>query len=303
MNKKLLLDTVFARTRDVFNLSDDELLVDSYKNAEPYPHLVIDGFFKDWVFDNLEKELVSEDKNFKELFRDTLQTKKTISTGEDVPPLISLVAEKFASPEMLRYLEKLTGLKKLIPDPYYNTDYGYYHIVGAGGVLGSHVDHGRHSKLNIPHVLNIVVYISPDWKKEYGGSLCLYDKSGKSIEKEVDSLANRAVIFACTPVAYHGVKPVLESCSKRRHSLYFAYYSVNSNASVGVEGFPVLQNADSNEDPSSNYGTYFVVSFKELLHPNNWIHLRMRIIYWMNYLLPPFLLDAIKKIYHFINRS
>jgi Rps23 Pro-64 3,4-dihydroxylase Tpa1-like proline 4-hydroxylase len=270
-------------------------LKESYSNSEPYSHIILDGFLKEEVFEKIQNELLSSESNFNELFVDGMQTKKTISTGDDVPPLISLIASKFASPVMLRYLENLTGLEKLIPDPYYNTDYGYYHIVGAGGVLGSHVDHGRHNSLNIPHVLNIVVYISAGWDEKDGGALCLYDSTGKNEIKKVVSKGNRAVIFTCTPSAYHGVQPVVDSCVKRRHSLYFAYYTVdNQSSAVAIEGFPSIQNADSNDDDNSNYGTYFVVPFPHLFKPKNWIHLRVRLIYLIKYIFPPCVVDVMK---------
>jgi len=291
-----LLDTVFANPIDVFNLPDLSILKNKYDSAEPYSHVVIDNFFQDYVLRNMQDELLSNDVNFSELFVDGMQSKKTISTGEDVPALISLIAAKFASPEMLRYLEKITGLKKLIPDPFYNTDYGYYHIIGSGGVLGSHVDHSRHSSLRIPHVLNLVVYITTGWSEKDGGALCLYDSTGKNIEKRIFSEENRAVIFSCTPTAFHGVEPISDSCDKRRHSLYFAYYSVDNLSKEGTEGFPSIQKAKSNEDENSNYGTYFIVPIKDLIKPKNWIHLRARLIYLAKYFLPPFVIDFLKII-------
>ncbi|MES2413923.1 MAG: 2OG-Fe(II) oxygenase [Pseudomonadota bacterium] len=292
-NTSDLLSIVFSDAVDIFSLPDAAKASEAYQSAQPYGHLVIDEFFQPSVLKQLQAELVDKEVNFKKLFGDTLQTNKTISTGDDVPPLISLIAAKFASPEMLRYLERLTGLKRLIPDPYYNTDYGYYHIVGSGGILASHVDHSRHSSLQIPHVLNLVVYLSPDWEEKDGGSLYLYDSSGKTVEQRVSCVANRAVIFACTPTAFHGVEPVSKNSQRRRHSLYFAYYSVNSQVPSAVEAFPSA-GSSSNMDSSTNYGTYFIVPFKDLFLPRNWGHLRTRLIYIMNLLLPPILVSAMR---------
>lgn len=295
LSAELLVRTAFARPADVFELLAAESVQESYRGARPYQHLVIDGFFKPDVFGALQRELVGGTANFSQVFTDEFQTNKTISTGDSVPPLISLLAAKFASPETLRYLERLTGLKRLVPDPYYNTDYGYYHIVGAGGVLGSHVDHARHSSLNLPHVLNIVVYLTENWNPGEGGALCLYDAKGRDIVRRIACTANRAVLFACTPTAYHGVEPITQGSSKRRHSLYFAYYSVEGLTIDGPEAFPASQGAASNIDAAANYSTYFVVPFWQLLRRRNWIHLRTRLIYLANLCLPPIAVKLAKR--------
>ena len=289
-----LLQTVFASAADVFDLPNAQDLAQNYRDAKPYPHMVLDNYFRLPVLERIQNELVTEDVNFSQVFTDDLQKNKTISTGNAVPPLISLVAAKFASPLMLRYLEGLTGLDHLIPDPYYNTDYGYYHIVGSGGILGSHVDHSAHSSLKIPHVLNLVVYLTPNWDERDGGSLYLYDASGKKVEKRILCRPNRAVIFACTPTSYHGVEPVAASCRRRRHSLYFAYYLADAKSAMSVEGFPCSQGAASNSNETASYGTYFVVPFRQLLRPQNWIHLRTRLIYLAYLLLPPIIVRAAK---------
>lgn len=295
-NSESLIKMVFADPATVFNLPDPEKLAESYQHAKPYGHMVVEDFFQQDVLKQLQSELVDEAVNFRKFFGDGMQTNKTISTGDDVPPMISLIAAKFASPEMLRYLEKLTGLKRLIPDPYYNTAYGYYHIVGTGGILASHVDHSRHSSLKVPHVLNLVVYLSPDWDEKDGGSLYLYDASGKKIEQQFVCKANRAVIFACTPTAFHGVAPISKEARRRRHSLYFAYYSVDALPSFGVEAFPSSGSTTSNLDASTNYGTYFIVPFRDLFLPKNWGHLRTRLIYVANLLLPPILVRGLRSL-------
>jgi hypothetical protein len=168
-----LLAMAFAKHTEVFNLPEEAPAAGTYASAQPYGHLVIDDFFRAPVFAEIQRELIGGGADFNKVFTDELQTRKTISTGNAVPPFISLIAAKFAAAEMLRYLERVTGLRRLIPDPYYNTDYGYYHIVNPGGVLGSHVDHSRHTSLKVAHVLNLVVYLSEGWDPADGGTLCL----------------------------------------------------------------------------------------------------------------------------------
>jgi hypothetical protein len=88
----------------------------------------------------------------------------------------------------------------------------------------------------------------------------------------------------------------MERAGRRRHSLYFAYYSVDGVQAEGPEAFPASQQAASNADAAANYSTYFVVPFTQLLRPRNWIHLRTRLIYLANLCLPPILMRAAKKV-------
>lgn len=299
----VLLDAALASPDDIFSLPDEQALALQFQSAEPYPNVVIDEFFKPRIFSALQHELVTGEANFSKLFTDEYQTAKTISTGDSVPPLINLIAGKFGSPRMLRYLERVTGLRKLVPDLYFNTDYGYYHIVGSGGVLGSHVDHSRHSSLNIPHVLNLVVYLTSPWTEEDGGTLCLFDAAGKTVKRRIPCVPNRAALFSCSPIAYHGVEPVVRQHGRRRHSLYFAYYSVDGEyLQPSTIIFPSMGRDRTNQDPSVNYGTYFVVPWHRLLRPANWPHLRTRLVYLAKLLIPPILVEAGKKLRRGVSR-
>jgi hypothetical protein len=78
--------------------------------------------------------------------------------------------------------------------------------------------------------------------------------------------------------------------------LYFAYYSVEGLASDAIAHFPGSTEAATNLDASTSYGTYFVVPTSQLFRPRNWIHLRTRLIYLANLILPPILTNAARKL-------
>lgn len=265
--------------QELFNIPQIEDARRDYLNGSPFPHLVIDNFFQEPVAQILSSNLKSED--CKTMFEDKYQKGKMISIGEDVPSVLRMVASRYSDPQMLNFLESVTGENNIICDPYYNTLYGYYHIVTSGGVLGSHVDHSHHSKLQLPHVLNIVVYLTPDWSEEFGGSLCLYDQTGKNIIKKVASLFNRAVIFACHPSAYHGVEPVKAGLKHGRHSIYMAYYATK-----------IEKNDKINRD--FYHGTDFVMPVNELLRNENRHHLNGRLSMMIRNFCPPIIYNKLK---------
>ena len=48
-----------------------------------------------------------------------------------------------------------------------------YHEMGSNGFLGSHVDHSSDPNTGYPHVLNVILYLSSEWKSSYGGAIAL----------------------------------------------------------------------------------------------------------------------------------
>jgi len=294
-----ILDLLSRNVDRLFNLSHTEAIDQrNFKEAHPFPHFVIENFLCPDVAEQIKQCVLADSHKFDVVFNDGVQRNKTISTGAEVPLYLQLLAGKLASPHMLRYLEKLTGLKNLISDPYFNTDVGYYHIMGSGGVLGSHVDHSHHGTLNIPHVLNLVLYISPDWMEEYGGRLLLYDRSGKTPVVGIVPVFNRAVIFMNNPVAYHGVDPLSNHARKSRHSLYFAYYCITGSGNHSTKSFPLSYLGAANEvDDTMIYGTHFLVPFKDLFRRDNRAHLLGRISHLLHMVLPPVLVGFAKKFW------
>ena len=73
------------------------------------------------------------------------------------------------SAPILHFLEGLTTIEGLIPDPYFNG--GGFHEIKPGGKLGVHADFRINEKLHLSRRLNMLIYLNRDWKKEYGGDL------------------------------------------------------------------------------------------------------------------------------------
>ena len=68
----------------------------------------------------------------------------------------------------LMFLEELTGIDGLIPDPYFTG--GGIHVVANGGHLDIHADFYHHAKLNLERRINVLIYLNRDWQEDWGGS-------------------------------------------------------------------------------------------------------------------------------------
>jgi hypothetical protein len=128
------------------------------------------------------------------------------------------------APPMLQFLEALTGIDGLIPDPYYGGA-GPHQIV-RGGFLKVHADFNWHPVLKLDRRLNLLVYLNKDWREEYGGHLELWNRAMTHAEKKILPVFNRTVVFSTTDFSYHG-HPQPLTCPEgwTRKSVSFYYYS------------------------------------------------------------------------------
>ena len=94
----------------------------------------------------------------------------------DFPNLRDMI-HNFNSTEFIKWLEALSGMKGLIPDP---------HGVGGGIMrcktgdhLKIHTDFNWNDELRLHRVMSIILYFSKNWKKEWNGDLQFWDQQRK----------------------------------------------------------------------------------------------------------------------------
>jgi hypothetical protein len=143
---------------------------------------------------------------------------------ERLHPEIRSIFASFNSRSFLVFLEALTGINGLIPDPYYSG--GGFHEILNGGFLDVHADFNLHPLLKVERRINVLLYLNRDWREEYGGALQLWANSkGPCIRKIVPEF-NRCVIFNTTSSTYHGnPEPVQHPNGHPRRSIALYYYT------------------------------------------------------------------------------
>jgi Rps23 Pro-64 3,4-dihydroxylase Tpa1-like proline 4-hydroxylase len=205
--------------------ADPEELRDRYCSAKPFPHLVIDRLFPDEVLDRILAVFPAPEHNGWQTF-DNPREKKLGNLDRllEVDETIAGFLVAMNSPSMLDFLEKLTGIDGLIPDPYFGG--GGLHQIVRGGFLKIHTDFNWHPKLKLDRRLNLLVYLNKDWREDYGGHLELWDRALKRAEKSILPVFNRTVVFSTTDFSYHGhPRPLRCPDSTTRKSISLYYYS------------------------------------------------------------------------------
>jgi Rps23 Pro-64 3,4-dihydroxylase Tpa1-like proline 4-hydroxylase len=196
-----------------------------YGSAQPFPHVVIDDFLSEEDLDVvLEEFLQAQDEAWRQF--DNPREKKLAERRETSfgPFTRHLLAANFNSSVFLEFLESLTGIEGLIPDPYYEG--GGLHQIVPGGFLKVHADFNWHKELKLDRRLNVIVYLNREWKEEYGGHLELWNREMTKCERRVLPIFNRCVIFSTTDFSYHGhPEPLTCPQGMTRKSLALYYYS------------------------------------------------------------------------------
>ncbi|HEX3067546.1 MAG TPA: 2OG-Fe(II) oxygenase, partial [Thermoanaerobaculia bacterium] len=119
-----------------------------YASAEPFPHIVLDGLFDDDVLDAVLREFPDRQAMKWREF-DTATEKKLgyFHESSSISRTVRDFLNEMNSFEMLLWLEALTGIEGLIPDPYFGG--GGLHQIEAGGFLKVHADFNVHPKLKL----------------------------------------------------------------------------------------------------------------------------------------------------------
>ncbi|MGC1393044.1 MAG: 2OG-Fe(II) oxygenase [Coleofasciculaceae cyanobacterium] len=197
---------------------------ESYQQAKPFPHVVIDDFLPEFILDNILTEFPKAGdidwQKFENKAEKKLANKHERNMGDHTRALLY----QLNSSTFIEFLETLTGIKGIIPDPHFEG--GGLHQIEKGGYLKMHVDFNRHTELNLDRRLNLLLYLNKDWQKEYGGYLELWDKEITKCEKKILPIFNRLVIFTTTDFTYHG-HPEPLTCPEgwTRKSLALYYYT------------------------------------------------------------------------------
>jgi hypothetical protein len=198
-------------------------LAETYCSAAPFPHIVLDDFVNSVVLKRLLDEWPHCDS--KSFFnRSQERLKFQWERSEVRSPYIRAFLAEMNSPGVIRFLEEMTGICKLIPDPYFSG--GGLHETKRGGHLGVHADFNIHTGLNLVRRINLLIYLNDDWEECFGGHLELWDVDMTKCVEEVSPVFGRAVAFNTDENSFHGhPKPLACPMGRSRKSVALYYYT------------------------------------------------------------------------------
>lgn len=236
------------------NVEDVLSQVRTFGTEPPFDHAVLDGFFKDEVAYELATEFPDFESTVWHGYDSPLEIKRVCNNWNVFPSLTYRVFSFFNSQIFLDFLSVnlLSGMP-LYADNGLNG--GGWHIHKRGGKLNTHLDYSLHPKLNLQRKLNIIIYLNPEWREEWGGALGLWsnesaDKPG-TLVKKVWSKFNRAIIFDTTQNSWHGLPEPLECPEGQSRRSLAAYFLCEPPADVDKRGKALFAPAAGQENNES----------------------------------------------------
>ena len=186
-------------------------------DTQPFWHCVIDDFFEDPI--SLAREFPAKDDPCWFRYDNPLEVKQTCNDWHHFKPETYKAFSNLLSPGFNDMLQRLTGAEV---EPDLGLHGGGLHQHGRGGKLNVHLDYNLHPKLHLQRRLNLIVYLTPGWKPEWGGHLGLY-KDPDTLVKAVEPKFNRAIIFD-TRGSWHGLPAPLtcpEDVTRNSFAIYY----------------------------------------------------------------------------------
>jgi Rps23 Pro-64 3,4-dihydroxylase Tpa1-like proline 4-hydroxylase len=196
-----------------------------YQSQQPYPYGCFDNFLPPEILDRVREEL-QELPEAETSFNRAQEKLKTSYIPERLPQYTRNLFYALNSRPFIGFLEELTGIEGLIPDPYFIG--AGIHVVANGGHLDIHADFNHHGKMNLERRLNVLIYLNKDWQEDWGGSFEIWDKNMQGKVKSFVPLFNRMVCFNTTSDSWHGnPATVANPNGDPRMSIALYYYTAS----------------------------------------------------------------------------
>jgi len=203
-------------------------LSDAYRNAAPFPHIAIDDFLPAPILDLCLEHFPSKADPDSRTFDRDQERFKTSYNPDFLAPSLRAFFYSLNSRPFVQFLENLSGIRGLIPDPFFVG--GGFHETRNGGHLSVHADFNHHKLMDLERRLNVLIYLNRDWRLEYGGALELWDEKMERCVRAIEPEFGRCVVFSTTGKSYHGhPAPVDHPQKTPRRSIALYYYTATWN--------------------------------------------------------------------------
>ncbi|HEU5281389.1 MAG TPA: 2OG-Fe(II) oxygenase [Gammaproteobacteria bacterium] len=217
--KETFVDLIIQRlTRDQANLSAQFHQKHAVAVAR---HVVVD----DLLPADLAHQLVSVFPPAKKmrLLHSYGEIKMKYCAVKNTDALLQALHQAIQDPRVVACIERITGILHQLPDM--SKQAGGVSTLLKGHYLNPHLDNSHNLNKSQYRVMNLLYYISPDWKLENGGNYELWNE--RVTERIViPCLFNRLVIMETNGRSWHAVNPVL--VDKPRRCVFNYYFSEHS---------------------------------------------------------------------------
>jgi hypothetical protein len=220
-----MLELIQASVRD-----RAEVLGREFQAAQPFRHLVLDNFLAPEFCRGLMGEFPAFDRRKARNELGEVGGKAVFTNLPGLGPEYSRLDAMLRNREFLAFMSQITGIQDLLYDARYVG--GGTHENLDGQELDPHVDFNYHPDTQLHRRLNLIIFLNPEWREEWGGALELHVNpwlpDDENQVKTILPILNRAVVFETSEISWHGFKRIQLPAEKKhlsRRSIAVYYYT------------------------------------------------------------------------------
>ena len=204
-------------------VKDADNLRTKFVNAEPFEHIVIDGFLECNFAEKLY-EVFPENYNDWYKYENPIELKYSFDNISSLDSCIQYYFHYLCADSFVNIMRRLTGIQDITFDEYLHG--AGLHCHPRHGKLNIHLDYEKHPITGKERKINVILFLSKGWDSTWNGQNELWDKKAENCIVKTDVVFNRAIIFKTNDISFHGL-PNKITCPEGHFRKTLAFYYVS----------------------------------------------------------------------------
>lgn len=200
-----------------------EKLKQDFLNAKPFENIIIDGFLNE-EYANILHNLFPKKFEGWHKYENPIEVKYTYDNINELPVELKNYFYYLSTNQIITKFREITSIHDLEYDEYLHG--AGLHCHPRNGRLNIHLDYEKHPYSGKERRLNIILFLSKDWKDEWNGFNELWNNDVTKCVKKTKPVFNRAIIFKTNDISWHGL-PEKIMCPENYYRKSLAYYYVS----------------------------------------------------------------------------
>lgn len=242
-------------------MNDISILNKKFSEAIPFDHLVIDNFLNEKYANELYEKFPNDFSDWYK-YENPIEFKYTYDKINNVDEKMRNFFYYLSSEMMIDIFRKITNIPDLTYDEYLHG--AGLHCHPKNGRLNIHLDYEKHPITGKERRLNVIYFLTKDWKNEWNGQNELWNENASKCITKTDVKFNRAIIFRTNDISWHGLSEKI-TCpeNQNRKTLAFYYVSPLSSNKNEEEYRKKAKYTITNENDKKNPGLKTLCEIRE----------------------------------------
>lgn len=199
-------------------LHHEKELFKEYHNATPFEHMVIDNFLNEDLAMRIS-EMYPSDLCKWHVYHNPIEIKYAFDKIDELNEELASIFYLLSTDYISSIFSRITDIP-LQYDPYLHG--GGVHMMPNNGRLGIHLDYEINPLSGKQRRLNVILYLTSEWKEEWNGHTELWNGDFSHATK-IPVKFNSAIIFKTDDTSWHGVSQKIQ-CPQNIFRKSLAYY-------------------------------------------------------------------------------